>query len=356
MMSTRIIAIGLGGLGYATLDALDSLEEFEVVAGADIAVEPRERFRENFDAPAYESFETALAEHGDDADAAAITTPHALHTEHVLSCFEYDLHVHVEKPLTVGVEEATRLVDEAKQRGLVLQVGYQRHFHPGLREVKRLIDSGRIGDIHSVTAYLSQPWLSAAEGWRGDPEMSGGGQLYDSGSHLLDAVLWLTDSKPRTVAAVIDDWGYDVDINSSVSATLESENGRPVTASIGVSGDGTLFEEGIFIWGTEGHIEYSAGSLTVHERDGKPYSAEISVEGEGDDFKILMKRKLSAFQRSVEMGADVEVPGEQGLQVIALTEAAYKAADETAENGRHVDAQRLIRDARGVRDRRSVID
>ncbi|WP_224450400.1 Gfo/Idh/MocA family protein [Haloprofundus salilacus] len=345
MMPTRIIAIGLGGLGYATLDCLGSLEEFEVVAGADIADEPRERFSEEFGAPAYESIETALAKHGDGADAAAITTPHALHTEHVLTCFEYGLHVHVEKPLTVGIEDATRLVDEAEQRDLVLQVGYQRHFHPGFREVKRLIDAGRIGDIRSITAYLSQPWLAATEGWRGNPEMSGGGQLYDSGSHLLDAVLWLTDSKPRTVTAVIDNWGYDVDITSSVSAMLESENGRPVTASIGVSGDGTLFEEGLFIWGTEGHIEYSAGSLTVHEQDGEPHSAEISVKGEGDDFKILMERKLSAFQASVETGADVEVPGEQGLQVIALTEAAYEAA----RNERHVDAQRLVEDARKQR-------
>ena len=354
-MPTRIIAIGLGGLGYATLDGLGSLEEFEVVAGADIAAEPRERLTEESDAPAYESVETALVEHGDDADAAAVTTPHALHTEHVLSCFEYGLHVHVEKPLTVGVEDATRLVDEAKRRDLVLQVGYQRHFHPGFREVKRLIDAGRIGDIHSVTAYLSQPWLSAAEGWRGDPEMSGGGQLYDSGSHLLDAVLWLTDSKPRTVTAVIDDWGYDVDITSSVSAMLEPENGRRITASIGVSGDGTLFEEGFFLCGTEGHIEYNTGSLTVHEQDGEPYSAEISVEGDGDDFTILVKRKLSAFQKSVETGVDADVPGEQGLQVIALTEAAY----ETARNERHVDAQRLIHDARDahdVREKPSVID
>lgn len=341
-MPTRIIAIGLGGLGYATLDGLAALDEFDVIAGADIADEPRERFATEFDAPAYEEIETLLAEHGDEADAAAITTPHALHTEHVLACFEHDVHVHVEKPLTVGVEDAARLVDAAEERDLILQVGYQRHFHPGFQEVKRLIEDGRIGDVHSITAYLAQPWLEATKGWRGDPEMSGGGQLYDSGSHLLDAVLWLTDTKPRTVAAVVDDREYEVDINSSIATTLETDDGRGVTASIGVSGDGTLFEEGFYIWGTEGHIEYSTGSLTVHETAGEPYTAEISVSGDGPDFDVLMRRKLSAFHDAIEEGGPSPVPGEQGLQVIALTEAAYEAH----ENGRHVDAQQLISDAR----------
>lgn len=274
-MPTRIVAIGLGGLGKLTLDQLGILDGFEVVAGADIAEAPRQTFSTEFDAPAYEDAHMMLEEHAEHTDAATVTTPHALHTEHVVACLEHDLHVHVEKPLTVGVENASRLVEIANNRNLVLQIGYQRHFHPGFHEVERLLEAGRIGEIHSITAFLGMDWLDAAKGWRGDSDISGGGFLYDSGSHLLDAVLWLTDTRPRDVTAILDTRGRDVDINIAIAASLERENETSVTASINASGDGTLFEEGFLVWGTEGHIEYRTGSITVHEATGAPYTLSL---------------------------------------------------------------------------------
>ncbi len=341
-MPTRTVAIGLGGLGRLTLDQLATLDGFEVVAGVDIAEAPRQTFTDEFDAPAYEDIHTMLAEHAEHADAATVTTPHALHTEHVVACLEHDLHVHVEKPLTVGVEDAVRLVKMANNRNLVLQVGYQRHFHPGFHEVKRLLDRGRIGEIHSTTAFLGMDWLDATEGWRGNSDVSGGGYLYDSGSHLLDAVLWITDTQPRDVTAVLDNRGQDVDINTAIAASLEREDGTRVTASINASGDGTLFEEGFLIWGTEGHIEYRTGSITVHEAAGASYTTEVSIADDDPDFEVLVRRKLDSFRETVESDSESPVPGEHGLQVIALTEAAYEAS----RTGRRVDAKRLIDDAR----------
>lgn len=112
---TRVLAIGLGGLGRLTIGSLATLDDFEVIAGADISDDAREQFTDEFDRPVYEDVQTLLTEHAEHADAATVTTPHALHTEHVMACFECDLHVHVEKPLTVGIEEAKRLVDTADQ-------------------------------------------------------------------------------------------------------------------------------------------------------------------------------------------------------------------------------------------------
>ena len=207
------------------------------------------------------------------------------------------------------------------------------------RELKRLVTGGRIGEIHAANAYLGQDWIEIQRGaWRTDPALSGGGRLYDSGSHLLDALLWTLDAEPGTVAAVTDDRGEDVDVNSALAATLEREAAAPVTASVGV-GDGTNGEpdEGLVVWGTEGHVRYENGDLTLFE-DGATY--EGSVEGDRD-FMALTRRKLSDFVRAVGDGDEPSVPGSFGLQVTALTEAAYEAA----ETGQTVDVQARIEEA-----------
>jgi predicted dehydrogenase len=348
-MGIQLGAVGLGGLGSLELGVYDEMDDVEIVAGADVSEGTREAFAAEYGAPAYEDYEAMLADH--DLDAVSIVTPHTLHYEQAMACFEAGADVFLEKPMVTGVEDAADLVATAEAQGRVLQVGYQRHFDPLFRELRRVLSSGRIGEIHAAHAYLGQDWIEIQRGtWRTTPDLSGGGQLYDSGSHLLDALLWSLDAEPRTVAAVTDDRGETVDVNSALAATLEREAGdkadgatpgtSTVTTSVGVVGDGTNGEpdESLVIWGTDGHARYADGRLTVFE-DGATYEGEIA----GDrDFTTLTRRKLSDFVRSVVDGTEPAVPGSFGLQVTALTEAAYEAA----ETGRTVDVQAKIEDAR----------
>lgn len=379
-MAVRLGAIGLGGLGSIELDLYAAMDGVDVVAGADVSDAAREGFSETHDAPAYESHEEMLAAH--DIDAAAIVTPHALHYEQAMDCFGADADVFLEKPMVTGIENAVDLVATAREHDRVLQVGYQRHFDPLFRELKRVVESGRIGEIHAANAHLGQDWIDVQRGtWRTDPDLSGGGQLYDSGSHLLDALLWTLDAEPRTVAAITDDRGEVVDVNSALAVTLDrggderessatgdgrassatrderessatsderasSEKAGPssVTASVGVVGDGTRGDpdESLVVWGTDGHVRYADGDLTVYE-DGVTYEADVA----GDrDFESLTRRKLADFVGSVAEGTDPAVPGSFGLRVTALTEAAYEAA----ETGHAVDVDARLAAAREARE------
>jgi predicted dehydrogenase len=347
-MSIQLGVVGLGGLGGLELEVYDDMDGVNVVAGADVSEGAREAFADEYGAPTYESHEAMLADH--DLDAVSIVTPHTLHYEQAMACFDAGADVFLEKPMVTGVENAVDLVETAAEQGRVLQVGYQRHFDPLFRELRRVVASGRIGEVHAANAYLGQDWIEIQRGaWRTDPDLSGGGQLYDSGSHLLDALLWSLDAEPRTVAAVTDDRGEAVDVNSALAVTLErtasggedeASSASTITASVGVVGDGTNGEpdEGLVVWGTDGHVRYADGRLTIFE-DGVTYDGEIA----GDrDFTTLTRRKLSDFVRSVEDRTEPAVPGSFGLQVTALTEAAYEAA----ETGRTVDVQAKIADAR----------
>jgi predicted dehydrogenase len=334
-MTVRIGAIGLGALGSIEARQLSGMDDVRVVAGSDPVETARESFEADHSLPVYADYEAMLEEHA--LDAVSIVTPHTLHAEQVATCLERGLHVHVEKPMTTDVEGAAELCALAEENDLVLQVGYQRHFDPRFREMKRLIDAGRIGRPHMAACYLEQDWLSLAEDtWRVDPDLSGGGQLYDSGSHLLDALLWTTGTTPRTVAATTDSHDREVDIDSALALTLDRGDGT-MTASVGVTGAGPTAPdtgEGLYVWGTDGAIEFDGETIEVTE-GGVTYETTIT---QGVDFETVTRRKLEAFVAAVRGEREPAVPGEFGLRVVALTEAAYEAAEE----GRTVDvANRL---------------
>jgi len=334
-MTTTVAAIGLGLLGRIECRAYQSIDGVELVAGADVSPDARDAFEAEFDVPTYEDYETLLDEHAAEIDAVNVVTPHTLHYEHASACLERDLHVFLEKPLTTDLDDAVALVEESNRRDLILQVGYQRHFDPVFREIKRVIEEGRIGDVHAATCYLGQEWITTHEdSWRTNPSLSGGGQLYDSGSHLLDTLLWTLDADPVDVTATIDDRGNDVDVNSALTVTLDRDGDR-ILSTVAVSGDGTAPDptEGLVIWGTDGHVSYLDGTLRIAEADAPEYTADV----EQASFETITETKLGAFVDAIRTGSPSPVPPEFGATVTALTEAAYEAH----ETGRRVSVPSL---------------
>ena len=337
-MVLQVAGFGLGSKGRIELEICAEFEDVRVAAGADVSAAARERFEDEFGAPAYEEYAELLDRHAADLDAVVISTPHTLHREQTLACFERDLDVFLEKPLATDIGDAVEIVEAADARGRLLQVGYQRHFHPALRRLKGCIDDGEIGEVHMVSGYLEQEWIGPQQGtWRTDPRLSGGGQLYDSGAHLLDALLWLTDAEPRTVASTMDRQGHDVDVNSAFAATLD-RGGRTITASIGVTGDGPAFpntSERLLIWGTKGGVRYDRtldGEIeaAVIEKPAPEASPTLAPVDADIEFSELTERKLRNFFEAIRGDADLAVPGEFGLRVTALTEAV-RIADERGE-------------------------
>jgi predicted dehydrogenase len=324
-MSVRIGAIGLGALGRIDAQAYERIDDATLVAGADVAEDVRTAFADEFGVETYADYEDMLD--SEDLDAVNIVTPHTLHHEMARAALERGLHVLVEKPMVTTTADARDLVDLADERERVLQIGYQRHFHPTFVEMKRRIDAGDIGHPHMVSGHITQEWITTHQGsWRVNPDLSGGGQLFDSGSHLLDALLWVTGAEPERVAATMDYQDNDVDVNSALAVDL-SRDGTPVTASVGVSGDGVNAapDETITVVGTEGQLTYRDGDLFLDDGDDRQ---KLAVEE--TEYGEKIRRNLANFVDAILGEAEPAVPGEFGVRVTALTEAAYEA-DERGE-------------------------
>ena len=325
----RVAGIGLGNLGVMECRLLDEMDGVSIVAGVDPAEEAREQFADEFGVPVYETVDELLE--GEFLDAVTIASPHTMHFDQALAALDASLHVHLEKPMVTDLGGAQALIDRADEEGLTLAVGYQRHFDPRFHELRRIVDSGRIGDPHMVVCHLEQEWIQwTKDEWRSDPTLSGGGQLYDSGSHLLDAMLWVTRSKPVTVAAAVDHRDYDVDVNSALAVVLDRDGDR-LTASVAVSGEGSSIPapgESLRVIGTDGMVSFDGETIEVTEDD-MTYHATPPEP----DFERLTEKKLRNFVDAARDEADLAIPAVDALRVTALTEAAY----ESSTTGRRVN-------------------
>ena len=140
-------------------------------------------------------------------DAVEISTPHTLHFQQIMDSLDKGCHVLTEKPMVCTVDHAHQVIRRAREADRVLMVSYQRHLEPVYRFVRNQVRAGDLGEIQFISALQDQGWYRAQQGqWRQDPALSGGGQLNDSGSHLLDVVLWMSGLAVEEVQAWMDNF------------------------------------------------------------------------------------------------------------------------------------------------------
>lgn len=319
MKKVRIGFIGCGGVSNGHAQRIIAMPDAEIVAICDNSPEQLKAYKERY--PSLANVETYLdwREMLDKTklDAVEIHTPHTQHYEQIMESLDRGLHVLTEKPMVCRTDHAIAISKKLKETGLKLQVSYQRHFGPSYRYARELIASGGLGEIHFLTAWQCQNWKDATTGlWRQVPELSGGGQLNDSGSHLVDIILWITGLQADEVTSFIDNRGTPVDINSAVSVSFT--NGAKGT--INVIGDAIRFEEEITIFGERGMLMFRRTGELIHaDADGELHIPQ------------RMPRSTDPDRNFVDaiLGKDeLQVPVECGLRVIELTEAAWKSAEQ----------------------------
>jgi len=320
--SLRIGLTGAGDLGTALGDEVESVVDTTLVAVADVDQDTRADAADRFDIDAgnrYSDHETMLDEAA--LDAVVVATPHTLHYDQVVAAMERDVHTLCEKPLCTDLAHARDLVERAESGDTVLAVGYQRHLSPVYATARRRLPDAT-GGPSFLTAEITQNWVEHVRGtWRADPELSGGGQLYDTGSHLLDAVCWVTGLTPESLDAqmVFDDDAGRVDKH----AVLDVRFAEGAVASIAVSGDVPRTSEHIRVWGPDGGVRidgegWDRRELSILDEDG------TTVRPGTDDW--VWPSKSRAFVESIRGSRDPPATARDALTVTALTEAAYESA------------------------------
>jgi predicted dehydrogenase len=316
----RVAFIGCGGNARGHGRRIAAQPDAEIVGLNDTSKEAISRFREDANvSPEVPDF----ADHKDmlaavKPDAVVISTPHTLHFEQIMNSLDADCHVLTEKPMVCTVDHARKVMDKAKETGKRLMIGYQRHFQPAYIYCREVVQSGELGKVNFATAHQCQNWYRGTKGrWRQVLALSGGGQLNDSGSHLLDILLWILEASPKEVFAMMEYYDSEVDILSAL--TIRFDNGALCNISVVGHAIGRMHED-FTIWMEDG---------TIFVRDGRIY-----VEKQGEQMAEVTADELPkggekdrAFLDLIQGKAENQVPASNGLRVIQLSEAAWKSAD-----------------------------
>jgi predicted dehydrogenase len=268
-------------------------------------------------------------------DAVLVATPHALHYPHAKAALERGLHVLVEKPLAITTREAEELAASAEARGLVLSTAVNPPFWAHCAYVRGLRERGVLGELEAVHLTLvgsvehvfgrkplpeDLPGLVRPSLFRGDPALNGGGNLMDSGCHLVSELLWVTGLEPRAVMATMD--ALPTDMRATLTVELGPE-ARPLLATLVIVGDSRFPRRRVQ------NVYYGAGATATIE--GLPF--RVAVDRADGAVETLSEPELPAvstpvadFAAAIREGRPPASPPEHGVAVTRLLEAAYQSA------------------------------
>lgn len=318
----RVGIIGTGGIAQGHVKRLSAHPHVEITAICDIVPSQMDKTVERFphlkDVPRFTDYRELIS--SGLVDAVNLCTPHTIHFEQIMNSLDKGLHVLSEKPMVCKVSDAHTVLKKIDESGKIFVLNYQRHYQPEFLYMRNEIASGKYGPVQFVQGLQCQGWLKGCAGsWRHDPALSGGGQLNDSGSHLLAVLLFVTDLPVAEVTGFIDNLSVPVDINSALS--LKFVGGAQ--GNLSIVGNAPTFYEDITIWCENGVFFLRNGKLEVCDGDGKKFTPTLEEMPVGSDPDVNF---INAILGKEAIGS----PGIWGLRVIELTEAAWKSAADHA--------------------------
>ncbi len=213
MKNVRIGMIGYGGigkvhgLGYRNIPFHYGLnaESVSVAAVATTKTETAKRAAAQLGCDVYTDDFRRLLER-DDIDAVDICAPNNKHAEIIVEAAKHGKHIYCEKPLSLSVEESRAIVEAVETAGVINQMTFNFRFFPAIIRAQQLIAEGFLGRIFSFRGrYFRSSYINPEKpySWRLDKEVSGGGALFDLGSHILD-LLYALLGPFTTVSAILD--------------------------------------------------------------------------------------------------------------------------------------------------------
>ena len=179
--------VGLGRWGKAIVEAVQGKSRrLRIIRG--ITKEP-ERVGD-FAARHQLALSTEFAEAVADprVQAVLLATPHSLHVDQIMAVAAAGKPVWCEKPLALTRVEAERAIAAARAAGVVLGLGNNKRCFASMRELKRIVADGTLGEVlHLEAHFCNDHSTRVLGGWRDDPSEAPGGGLTGAGLHLIDA-------------------------------------------------------------------------------------------------------------------------------------------------------------------------
>lgn len=300
MDKVKVGIIGVGYLGMQHARIISYLEEAELKAVADMdfkrALEIGNRHGVNY----YQNYEDML----DEIDVGIVATPTSEHFHISMNLLKHGKPVLVEKPITETIEQAEQLVDMAKTKGLVLQVGHLERFNPAVEAVENMISDPKFIEVQRLGSFSARSL---------DVDV-----VLDLMIHDLDIILALIKDEVNVIrSSGIHVLSEKIDI---ANARLEFRGGCVATLTASRVHQGKVRKLRIFEPTSYYSIDYIDQEVKI-----------FPLSGRQTDIKTLkikkeepLKKELENFLRCQAEGKGGKVSGEEALRALRLAYAVLK--------------------------------
>lgn len=249
--------------------------------------EKAQTFVEAYGGDVYHGYQNMLQ--SDEIDAVYIPLPPALHYRWAKLALENGKHVFVEKPSTTSFTDTKTLVDLAKEKKLALHENYMFQYHNQLTEIKKKIDEGVVGKVHSYHARFGFP-MRAANDFRYNKAL-GGGALLDAGGYVIKLATLLLGASTQMISCVMKDYDqFDVDMYGSYMFKNDKNE-----VFIGEYGMDCEYQCCLSVWGSQGIL--TTDRIFTAPEQLQPVLKFIH----NNEVEEMVLSKDSHFQKSIRM-------------------------------------------------------
>ncbi len=357
--TSKVLKVGIIGTGWIAAAHMESylkMPDVEIVAGADLVPGKAKEFFDKYGASDVKTF-TSHTEMLDsvELDAVSVCTYNATHAECSIDALNRGVHVLLEKPMTVTLDEAVDIIRAEKESGKVLSIGFQPRFDANMQMIKKIVESGELGDVYYIQTGggrrrgIPTPFGTSFI----EKDTAGLGALGDIGCYSLDMVLNAVGyPKPLTVSGYKSDFfGTDPSyypnhpeyakifgVDDFAAAFVRLEGGIILDFRISwamnmdTSGDSLILgtKGGLRIPSTEDWNGTVGGNLKIyHEVGGQQVETEIPAIK--DDNTALFDKKIRSFLDAIKNGEDSPVPSSQILYNQAIIDGIAKSSELARE-------------------------
>lgn len=328
--------IGCGRISYNHFAAAIE-NNLNIVAVCDIVSESMTEKLNRYnlkDVMQYTDYKEMIAR--EDIDLIAICTESGKHGEISLYCLEQDIHLIVEKPIALSLNEVDTMIALAEEKELVLCACHQNRFNKSIAKIREALEAGRFGKLFHGAAHVrwnrGKEYYAQAD-WRGTWGQDGGA-LMNQCIHNIDILRWMMGEDITEVMAYTDRLNHDyLEAEDLGLAIVKFANG-----SYGlIEGTTNVYpknlEETLYIFGSEGTVKAGGKSVNIIEEwmfndelDDPEEVKELYHENPPNVYGFGHNPLYADVIDSITNNRSPYIDGQAGRDALELVLAIYKSA------------------------------
>ncbi|MFH1478016.1 MAG: Gfo/Idh/MocA family oxidoreductase [Verrucomicrobiota bacterium] len=254
----RVGIVGCGGIARAHADGYKA-EKVQFVGVTDVSREAAGKLAAELNqAPVYDDYRELIGKAR--PDVISICTPPVAHEAAAIYALKHGVHVLCEKPMAFDAASARRMEIAAQKAAVQLMPAFRHRFIPGNLLLRKIVASGKIGDVVFFNNIFCGPAFGIEHKWFTKKKIAGGGCLLDTNSHSVDLFRFIA-GEVIGQKAVMHRHFKTTDVEDAGTLVVQAKNGAIGTLqSSFVAGVGLAY---IDIIGTKGRARFEYGDQVL---------------------------------------------------------------------------------------------